>query len=133
MGRNTATARRGNAALLGLKRTLKTLPTTIAVDVAARAGPAMTDQARGAHGSRRGVYGDAYPVGVDGQQLDVRRTGAVASGLGFRATGTQIRCVLDQKYARYLVGKYNVLPNGAIPEGWRRELATIVKQTRVVL
>lgn len=133
MGRNAAAARRGNAALLSLKRTLQTFPTTLAVDVASRAGPALTDLTRDAHGSRRGTYGDPYPVGADGEQLDLYRTGAVAGGLGFSASGTVVRAVLDEPYAKYLIGKYNILPNGAMPVEWKREMDALVKSARVPL
>lgn len=133
MGSNAANARRGNAALLGLKGTLKKLPLTMAVDVASRAGPALTDLAQDANAGKRGVYGDPYPTGVDGQQLTLRRTGAVAGSLEFLASGTQVRARLPEKYARYLVGKYNILPNGALPDGWRVRLNGIVRATKVAL
>ncbi len=131
MGRNTSNARRGNAALLGLKRTLTTLPTTIAIDVASRAGPALTDLTQDANASHRNVYGDPYPTGADGQQLTLRRTGAVAGDLRFAVAGTQVRSVLPEKYAKYLIGKYNILPNGAMPAAWRGKLDTLVKETKV--
>lgn len=133
MGRNAPAIRQGNAALGSLKRTLQTLPTTMAVDIASRAGPALTDLTRDANASRRGVYGEAYPIGVDGQQLTLHRTGAVAGSLEFRATGTIVRARLPEKYARYLIGKYNILPNGALPAGWRTKLDALVKETKVSL
>ncbi len=133
MGRNASNARKGNAAIGSLKRTLKTLPTVLAVDVASRAGPALTDLAQGANASRRNVYGDPYPIGARGQQLTLHRTGAVAGDLKFAVAGTTVRAVLSEKYAKYLIGKYNILPNGAMPAGWRAKLDTIVKETRVAL
>ncbi len=133
MGRNASNVRRGNAALAGLKRTLKTLPTTFAVDVASRAGPALTDLTKGANASRQNVYGDAYPIGADGHQLTLQRTGAVARDLRFAVAGTTVRAVLNEKYAKYLIGKYNVLPNGAMPAKWRTALDAIVRATKVAL
>ncbi len=133
MGANASRARRGNAALLGLKQSLQKLPTTVAVDVASRAAPALTDLSRGAQSSQRGVYGDSYPIGADGRQLTLRRTGAVARSLGFDSTGTVVRCVLSERYAKYLVGKYSILPNGPIPVDWRRRLDGIVADTEVAL
>lgn len=133
MGRNASAMRRGNAALASLKSTLKTLPTTLAVDVASRAGPALTGLTQEANASRRGVYGEAYPIGADGKQLTLHRTGAVAGSLEFLATGTMVRARLPEKYAKYLVGEYNILPNGALPAGWRTKLDALVKETKVSL
>lgn len=133
MGRNASAIRQGNAALGALKRTLKTLPTVLAIDVAARAGPALTDLTRDANSSRRNVYGDAYPTGADGQQLTLHRTGAVAGSLAFRVAGTTVRAVLNESYAKYLIGKYNILPNGAMPAAWRSKLDALVKETKVSL
>lgn len=133
MGRNAAAARRGNAALMGLKANLKGLPTTLAVDVASRAGPAMTGQAKAAHAGRRSVYGESYPIGVGGQQLTLRKEGAVEGSLHFEVVGTVVRCKLGEKYAKYLIGKYGILPNGALPVGWKRQLDELVAKARVKL
>lgn len=59
---------------------------------------------------------------MDGRELRLVRTGATRAALRFVAVGTVIRCVLGPRYARYLVGKYRILPSGqqAVPFRWRR-------------
>lgn len=119
------------SSLKRMKQTLKDLPRTVAADVAKRAAPAMTDLTQEAFASGRNVYGDARPTSkVDGRALTLERTGATKGQLRFVQVGTVVRCVLGPKYARYLIGKYGVLPNGALPARWSFKLGQIVKETK---
>ena len=113
--------------LKALKSKLRTLPTTVAVDVAAKGAPAMTDLTQQAFASGVSVYGDARPAGVDGEPLTLEKTGTVKAQLRFISVGTVIRCSLGPKYSRYLIGKYSVLPNGGLPVRWSARLAGLVK------
>lgn len=113
----------------GLKQRIQSFPRTLAVGVASRAAPAMTGLARDAYSSGRSVYGEARPTGARGQALTLRKTGAVAGQLRFTAIGTIVRCVLGPSYAKYLIGKYGILPNGALPAGWSKRLAELVRST----
>ena len=125
-------ALRGDLARIGdLKQRLATLPKTIAVDVAQRAAPAMTGLTKQAFDSGQNVYGDARPEGVGGRALTLRRTGTVARELRFVAIGTIVRCVLGPRYAKYLIGKYGVLPNGVMPAEWSARLRELVAGTKV--
>ena len=110
-----------------LKAHLRELPLSVAHAVAQRAAPAMTSLTQGAFSSGRSVYGEARPAGKDGRVLSLRRTGATQRELRFVSNGTLVRCVLGPKYARFLIGKYGVLPNGALPAEWSRRLAQIVQ------
>jgi len=114
-----------------LKRNLRKLPTTIAHDVARRASPALTQKTKAAFGGGRTVYGNPRPSSVDGTPLTLRKTGTVATMLAFATTGTIVRAVLATKYARFLVGKYEILPNGAMPADWSARLTALVKETKV--
>jgi Na+/glutamate symporter len=58
----------------------------------------------------------------------LRRTGATEATLRFVAIGTIVRCVLGTPYARYLIGNYRVLPMGAMPVSWSRQIADIVSK-----
>jgi hypothetical protein len=119
------------SSLKRMKQTLKDLPRTVAVDVAKRAAPALTDLTQEAFSGGRNVYGDARPVSkVDGSALTLERTGATKGQLRFVQVGTIVRCVLGPKYARYLIGRYGVLPNGSLPVGWSVKLGEIVKATK---
>jgi hypothetical protein len=116
-----------------LKRNLRDMPTTLAASVAQRAAPALTGLAQDAYGGNVSVYGDPRPAGVDGRPLTLERSGATRRTLRFTATGTIVRCVLGTRYARYLIGKYGILPNGPLPVAWSRKLGDIVKQAKVPL
>lgn len=123
--------RRGNTTLGELKSKLRALPTAVAHRTANAAAPTMTGLTAGAYDAGQNVYGEARPRGVQGV-LSLVKSGATRRDVRFVATGTIVRCVLPQKYARFLVGKYGILPNGAMPAEWARRLreltATEVKR-----
>jgi hypothetical protein len=108
------------------KQQLREFPITLAAEVSKAAAPAMTDLTTSAYDGGRTVYGDTRPKGVDGQALDLEATGATRAQMRFVAVGTIVRCVLGPKYAKYLIGKYSILPNGAMPAAWRAKLDALV-------
>lgn len=110
------------------KQQLREFPITLAAEVSKAAAPALTDLAASAYDGGRTVYGDTRPKGVDGQALDLDATGATRAQVRFVAVGTVVRCVLGTRYAKYLVGKYSILPNGnaAVPTAWRAKLDALV-------
>jgi hypothetical protein len=55
------------------------------------------------------------------------RGGHVRDSLGFTSDGRVIRAVLGQQYARYLVGKYWILPM-SLPYAWRDRIKQIVDE-----
>jgi hypothetical protein len=119
---------RGNPGLmrqLGAK--LQALPKTLQAEVARQGAPVCTELAQGAFDSGQTVYGDARPQGVDGGELSLVKSGSVRGSLRFVATGTQIRCQYGPKHMRYLIGKYKILPNNAIPFRWRARLDEITR------
>lgn len=112
-----------------LKRALRNAPITSVARIAARAAPAMSELAQGALASGQTVYDRPRPRGVDGQELSLVRTGATRDALRFVATGRDIRTATLPRYARYLIGKFDLLPNGPLPQSWRdrlRQLAASV-------
>lgn len=122
-------ALKGNPATLrDLRGKLKAFPRTLAAKVATESAPAITGLAQQAYDSGQTVYGAARPKGVDGQPLALERTGAARRDVRFTAIGTTVRCSLGPKYARYLVGKYQILPISALPAAWRAKLGEIVKK-----
>lgn len=110
------------------KSRLRELPRTLAHEVAKRASPAMTDLTREAFDGGRNVYGETRPQGVDGNPLTLEATGETRRTLRFTTTGTIVRCVLGTRYARYLIGRYQILPNGGLPTRWRDRLRQIVRE-----
>jgi len=122
-------ALRGNLRTLkDLKSTLRRLPVTVAHDIAQRAAPDLTTRSQEAFDSGQTVYGAPRPRGVDGGALTLSKSGQTRREIHFRVTGTIIRCVLGTRWAKYLIGKYEILPNGRIPEGWSTSLRTIASE-----
>lgn len=123
------------SSLKKLKANLRALPVSIAHDVSQRAAPAITELTLQAFESKRNVYGEARPLSTTAghHELTLHRTGAVQSALRFVANGTVLRCVIGPKYARYLIGKYGILPNGALPASWSIRLGEIVNTTKAPL
>lgn len=111
----------------GLKSRIRALPLSVSHDVAQRAAPAMTALTQEAFRSGESVYGEARPESVYGGALTLEQTGATARTLRFVAAGTLVRCVLGTRYARYLIGKYGVLPNGALPARWAARLRLVAE------
>jgi hypothetical protein len=108
-----------------LGRKLAELPTTVRAEVARQAAPIVTELAQSAFDGGQTVYGDARPTGVDGNALSLVASGSVRRSLNFVANGTQLRCTLGPKHMKFLIGKYKILPNNAIPLRWRRALDEI--------
>jgi hypothetical protein len=123
---------KGNLGTLsGLKKRLRSMPVTVAHDVAQKAAPVLTRELEFAYDAGRSVYGDVWQLGADGSPVTLERTGATRSLLAFTATGTIIRAVLGTSWARFLIGKYGILPNGAMPAHWPLLLARVVRDVRV--
>lgn len=114
--------------LESLKRALRNMPITASARIAARAAPAMTDMAGSAYDSGKTVYDLARPRGVDGGELSLLGTGASRRAMQFYATGRDIRTVRLPDYTKYLIGKYNVLPNGPLPAAWRERMTAIAAE-----
>ena len=115
-----------------LGQRLNKFPTTVVHNVARKTAPSLTGYATSAFGSGRTVYGDARPRGVDGRSLTLVRPGpdggATRATLRFVSIGTIVRCVLGTDYAKYLIGKYRILPMGEMPSSWSRKIVDIVKK-----
>lgn len=118
----------GLRSLNSLKRALKSLPITATARIAARAAPEMSELAGGAYDGGKTVYGRPRPRSVDGKELTLERTGASRRAMRFSATGRDIRTAVLPRYTRYLIGKYDVLPNGPLPLSWRERLREIASR-----
>lgn len=119
-------ALKGNLrSLRNLKAAIRALPVTATAKVAAQAAPAMTDLSGSAYDGGRTVYGQARPRGVDGDALGLVKSGATRQAIEFRATGRDIRTAPLPRWTKYLIAKYQVLPNGPLPQGWRERMQSI--------
>ncbi len=112
-----------------IKGALRALPVRVAEQVASQGAGALTTAAGVSYDAGRTAYDTARPAGVDGQPLSLTRTGATRAAMRFVRIGTIVRCVLGTPYAKYLIGKYAILPPGkaAIPEAWRQKLDALTR------
>lgn len=106
-----------------LNKKLQKLPKRLAQDVAARVAPVITGKAQSAYASGKSVYDEPRPAGVNGNALDLVITGDAQEGVKFNAVGTIVRAVLPVPYAKFLVGKYKILPVGGLPFAWSKAIA----------
>jgi hypothetical protein len=122
---------RSGKGLGAVGKVIKAMPRTVGVEVSRQAAPALTGAAGGSWDAGQTVYGDARPLGVHGNTLDLRVTGAARSFIRFVAAGTRLTASLPLKYFRYLIGKYQVMPVGAspLPRRWTALLQAIVDKT----
>ena len=95
--------------------TLRGLPTTVAIKVAAAAAPALTAAARATFDAGEDAYGNAWKPGVDGQRITLKKSGGLASGVYYVATGTKLRIKFAANYAKYQLGKRPVFPTQGSP------------------
>lgn len=117
---------KGMKGINDLKRALKNLPVTTVAAIAAKAAPAMTEFAQGSFNSGQTVHDKPRPLGVDGDELTLRKSGALQRQIEFRATGRSIRTLPLKKYMGVAIGKYGVLPNRKVlPQKWKAKLAEI--------
>lgn len=115
------------SSLKGFGTQLTKISAVLAQSVARDAAPALTKETAGAYDSGRTAYGEARPRSESGDPLSLVRTGAVRGGVRFAVIGTVVRCVLPESYAKYLIGKYSILPNGVLPVAWGAKLRSIAQ------
>lgn len=150
-----ANMRKGIDSIAALRSAIKKGPRLIAEDSAKEVSAYLTDEIRSDFAAGRTVYDEARPKGRVGQRLSLVSGGAlpvypkpkshksrgirkgtsrtndggahVRDTLGFTAIGTIVRAKLGQRYAKYLVGKYRILPV-SLPVAWRKSIATIISK-----
>lgn len=108
-----------------LRSAIKGLPLRIRTAVAKDAAGMLTLAVRESYDNGETVYDTPRPKGTNGQALTLRKTGATRSDLGFVAVGTIVRAVLGRNYQRFLVGKYQILPQ-RLPAAWSEKLGQLV-------
>ena len=123
---------RGNGSIAGLRAELAATPISVAHAVAYRGAPVITGMATASFDAGQNVYGDARPSAKGGGALTLLRSGDTRRTVKFVSAGRTIRCVLGTPYARYLIGKYGILPNGnaAVPATWREGLDRVVRDVQ---
>lgn len=117
--------------LKALDRLLREMPRVLAHRVAEAVAPKITALAQASFDAGQTVYGEARPLGVRGNRLTLVASGTTRGALRFVATGRIVRCVLGPRYAKYLVGKYKILPPGdlaALPPAWDQTIGDTARE-----
>jgi hypothetical protein len=110
---------------------LADLPRVLAVEAARRAAPIISRYARASFDSGKTAYDSPRPLGSHGNMLSLVQSGATRAALQFTSDGgSKIRAVLGTRYAKFLIGKFKILPigNAAMPMRWRLALNTLVAE-----
>lgn len=118
---------KGITSLNRLRSSIKALPLRIRTAVAKDAAEILTREIRDEYDSGRTVYDTPRPLGVAGQPLSLVKTGKVRGSLAFVTVGTIVRAQLSTRYARYLVGKYKILPQ-RLPVKYAQALEQLVRE-----
>lgn len=111
-----------------LKKALRKAPITVAARIASRAAPVISGLAGDAYDAGMTVYGRPRPLSVEGKPLDLERTGDSRRAMAFIATGRDIRTARLPRYTKFLIGRYDILPNGPLPQGWRERITQIAAE-----
>lgn len=118
----------GLASLSKLGSAMRAAPLRIRTNVAKEGSVALTDDLREDFDGGRTAYGDPRPLSKAGTPLSLVKSGGTKATLVFKAIGTILRVALGTKHAKFLVGKYGMLPNPKrLPSDWQKKLAGIVR------
>lgn len=111
-----------------LRRSLKDLAKSngraLAIDVAKKIAPKLTSLMREAYDSGQTIFDESRPEGKRGNKLSLVDSGTVRGALRWSQAGTIVRAALNTPYARFLIGKYKIMPSGAqeLPFRWQEIL-----------
>ena len=117
MSVRTKLKRGGVKDLRRIAANLGKLPKTIGQRVAADVSKDFSAATAAAYASGTTPYGDARPLGKHGP-VTLKRTGKTEASLRFEAIGTTIRASFRTGWARFLVGRFRILPMGGLPVAW---------------
>ena len=142
--------RSGIDSMSRLKSAIRDLPVRIRSSVAKDTSGYLDIEVRAVFAAGQTVFDTPRPLGTSGNTLTLvdprpspktsrqwkKRKGTwphtgqhVRDSLGFTSNGTVVRAVLGQKYAKYLVGKYRILPM-LLPSAWQAQIERIVDEYR---
>ena len=112
-----------------LKAAIRTMPQRMRRAVALDAAGYLDIEVRQQFAVGETVFRTPRPLGTDGQKLALVKSGTVRGKLGFKADETVIRANLGTPYAKYLIGKYQILPQ-KLPAAWAEYLTKLVQEYR---
>ena len=126
-----ANMQRGIDSMNRLKSAIRDLPLRIRTAVAKDAAGILNVELHKDFAAGETVYDTPRPLSVKGKPLTLVKTDRVRSALNFVVIGTILRAQLGTKYARYLIGKYKILPM-SLPASWRTKLEQLVRDYREI-
>lgn len=101
--------------LSDFSKKLSALPRVVAIKVAMAAAPAVTAAARSTFNAGEDAFGVTWVPDVDGKAVTLKKSGALANGVTYVATGTKLRVQLGVAYAKYQLGKRPAFPRQGDP------------------
>lgn len=106
---------------------LRRLPRVVAIKVAERAAPELTDVARRSFAAGETPYGVPWKPGANGKKVTLVKTGDLAKYIRYVAIGTKLRVALGVKYAKYQVGKRPIFPrqDSKLPDSYAQALQRV--------
>jgi hypothetical protein len=127
MARRSKVVRIRGAGLEKYRKRLLAHGVLVARNVAEQATPALNREMHSAFDGGRTAYGAPRPLGKTGRELSLVRTGRTRATLRFDNVGSLLRVKLTTPYAKYLVGRFSILPRGqeGLPASWQRALREI--------
>ena len=122
-----ANLRGGISSMNRLRSAIADMPVRVRSAVAKDAAELLSAEVRKDFAAGVTVYDTPRPLGVAGNALSLTQSGRTRSELAFVAIGTIVRAQLGSKYARFLIGKYKVLPM-SLPTAWAEKLGKLVAE-----
>ncbi len=115
------------SSLAKFQKDLRSLPTTVAIEAAAKAAPILTALVHETFNASENAYGNLWSPGADGRKVTLRKSGKLFSNVAYTATGTKIRLKLGASYAKYQVGRRPVAPrqDAPLPVAYSAALARV--------
>lgn len=112
--------------LKNLASAMARLPRVVALKVTEAAAAPITALVTSTFDAGETPYGISWEPGVDGRVVTLRKSGALARGLVYVASGRSLRMRLPVAYAKYQVGRRRVAPaqGSALPKNYSTAIAT---------
>ena len=109
---------------------LKNMRKGVAIDIAARAAPVITEFAKESFANSEDPYGVPWQPSVDGDTVTLQKTGRLRDKIHYVAHGTILRVKLSVDHAKYQIGKRPVYPRqgGLLPKKYTDALDKIVEE-----
>lgn len=109
---------------------LRDLPKTLGIKIAAKAAPALTSIALSTFRASEDAFGGPWSPSKDGERVTLTRSGDLARYIRYVAIGTKLRVALGVRYARYQIGRRPIFPKQGdeLPIAYRKALEAATQE-----